>query len=169
MKRWMLALLCVAVCLTAIPAQAQVMTVGGAAVGKTFQGPDASASYGTAFLGMRVKKIGKTANVFGALQGAQIDHPAINAWGGDLILQNDIYKSRFSLLLDIGWLTKIAVNGDGSRTTGVALGGGMAWQAGDILGLFVYGKAYDAGPAWDYTAYAGIFGLNLHRLVPGAS
>jgi len=156
--------------LLASPALAEdtsrVLTVGGATVGYAMDGPDDGRTFASYFAGVRVKGSGPL-NVFTVLQQINIEGGPTGT-GGKLIAQNEWRGAKgLSTLLDVGFATNMAVKSDGSKTTGITFGGGLAFEAGDVLGFLLYGTAVDRGPDFSWAINVGIFAIDPLSLIPG--
>jgi len=160
----------IVLCLLPVVALAQdgPMTIIGGAVGCVVEGPNLRSNVSGAFGGLRIAKISENANLFGALQMQNIAEPNINGWGGRILLQNKVKMCPdLSVIMDVGWLSNVAKQSNGTRKTGLKVGGGLGYQLGDIIGVFVYGDAFDSGPNFSWAIYTGLYGINLHSLIPG--
>ena len=171
MKRILAILTLAAMTLVAVPAFAQLPTVGGAAIAYNAVGIDHDAGdrWSTYYYaGLRMFKPDSTSSVYGVVHYLNVNGTGVSGWGGKMVLVSQIPESEFFLLSGLGFLSTIAEQSDGSETTGLMADFAVSWQASSMIDVAAGIQAVDRGPEFSLSIHGTFIVKNISALIPGA-
>lgn len=144
----MLAVLCLA-----IPAQGEVETMAGTALGYTFSGPGSGAKSLTAVAGT-VLKSGETWKLFTLARYTGNEESTESWWGAEGVLSNHLKNVEWLWFnVGVGVLDNAYQNMDGSTVPAITFKAGLSLEVGDVTSITGQFEVVRRGPEWDAIFY----------------
>lgn len=161
MKRAVLAVLLVLV--PSLATAKTPFTIGAESIGYGATSADKGTMFTNFWAGMRALEITEKTGAYICYQRVGMNG-GLGGDGAKAVLISGSKIPGLYLVADIGVAAKVAKDGDGSLTTALTTGGGVAVALTEYIAPFIYGSAYDEGERFTWSIHCGLAVMDIQKM-----
>ena len=166
MKKILLAVALVALMFVPQADAKMPLTIGAGSTGYGASVVDKGEHFTQFWAGLRTKELSENTAIYTTYQHIGMDGGE-GGHGIKAMLVSGASDRWWSLMFDLGVAFDLALEGDGSQTTAVTVGGGFAFHLSEYISPFIYASSYDAGDRFSFAIHFGMAVRGLETLLPG--